>query len=331
MQRDRLFDILCGMIAAKGRDKTLLGDGIDIARHAFCRMAPESSFVHAYFEIPLLGTPTFDVLCSVEHGQVATIAGDGTDGPWQAALAWLRDAGPFATNARRVLLVAEADTSTGQAMQSGMYLIQRERADLVAPFFHVVGEPDRIDAWERFARRLPKGWETTYTGLFPSRPNTPLRVNAHPSPTTADASGIEESCETLGIDFSGNAKGLFLELASIARGYDIQFDLNNEGVPFDVFGLEFFLYDRVGEPHTDQGLGSRVMAPLEHAGIADKRWQRAADACRSRIVALPGNGQELESIAVNVRPFSVKYKVIGGRPLPAKLYLSADARVLVRR
>ena len=322
MQRNRLFDILCGMLAAKGRDETLFGGKLDVARHAFCRMAPEGDLVHAYFELPLLGSPALDVHCSLTHNQSAGPLGDGASDVWQSALAWFRDAGPFETRADEVVMMAEADTGTGETSQTGMYLIQRERADLVAPFLVAVGEPGKVVAWQRFARRLPQGWTTTYVGLFPKRSNGLLRVNAHPA--TADAASVREAWDCLGVSHNSEADGLCRELLACANGMDVQLDVDDLGIARGPFGLEFFLGDSAAESLLDECSGKRAMALLEEAGLADERWRHAADACLSRCTALPSE-HGLEPCVVSVRPFSVKFKVLDGNPLPAKLYLRGDA------
>ncbi len=112
MQRDRLFDILCGMLAARGRDETLFGGRIGVARRAFCRMAPEGGLVHAYFEIPLFGPPMLDVHCSLTHEQSAWPLGKDASDDWRAAYAWFRDAGPFETEADEVRATAVVVTGT---------------------------------------------------------------------------------------------------------------------------------------------------------------------------------------------------------------------------
>ncbi len=322
MQRDGLFDIICGMLAAKGRDETLFGGRLRTARRAFCRMAPMDSLVHAYFETPLLGPPTLDVHCSLTHGQSTWPVDEDADDAWRAALGWFREAGPFETKADEVMLMGEADTGTGRASQSGMYLIQRERADLVAPFLIAMGEAGRIEAWQRFVRILPQGWVTSYVGLFPGRSDGLLRVNAHPSNTAATA--IEGAWQSLGVTYDSDVTSLCRDLLACARGLDVQLDVDGTGHPQGTFGLEFYMEDTAAEPLSMGGVGARMMVVLKSAGLADGRWRQAADACRSVRLSLPGE-RGPESVVVSVRPFSVKFKVRDGTPLPAKLYLRGDA------
>ena len=322
VQRDRLFDLLYGMLAAKGRDETLFGGSLSTARKAFRRMAPEGDLVHAYFETPLLGPPALDVHCSLEHKQSAWPVDEDADDAWRTALDWFREEGPFETQGEEVILMAEADTGTGRASQSGMYLIQRERADIVAPFLIAMSEAERIDTWQRFARSLPRGWHTSYVGFFPGRSNSLLRVNAHP--TAVGAMGLEEAWRSLGIDCNNRVTDLCRTLLACARGLDVQIDVDGAGHPQGAFGLEFYLENTATDPLADGGSGARAVAILELSGLADERWRQAADACRSRRVSLPGEHGP-QSIVVSVRPFSVKLKVLDGNPLPAKLYLRGDA------
>lgn len=328
MQRDRLFDILIGMLAAKGRDETLFGGRLDVARHAFRRMAPEGSLVHAYFEIPLLGPAALDVHCSLTHEQSAWPLSEDADDAWQAALAWFRDVGPIETKAEEIVLMAEADTGTGGASQTGMYLIQRERADLVAPFLAAIGGTGNAVAWQRFAQRLPQGWDTTYVGSFPGRHDGLLRVNAHPA--AANAVNVEEAWERFGISYNSRILSLCRELLKYTESLDVQLDVDESGDIQGTFGLEFYLKDSVDEPLSGGSPGNRALVLLEEAALADERWRQAADACRSSRIALLGE-QGPEPYVVSVRPFSVKFKVLDGNPLPAKLYLRGDAGSASRR
>lgn len=325
MMRDRLYDLLSGMLAAKGREASLLGGRLADARSAFCAMTPEGDLIHVYFEIPLLGDPGFDVHCSVTHEQTAG-AVDVTSGEaWQAALRWFRDAGPFETSGDDIFIMAEADTSAGLAGQSGMYLIQRERDDLIRPFLEVLGEGRRCADWEHFAHRLPAGWETTYVGLFPGRPDGLLRVNLHPA--QEGAVGIREAWMALGLDGLEEMLDLWHDLIACARGFDVQLDVDARGRARGPVGLEFYLGDKDPDELKGQEFGARALQVLEERGLADERWRLAADACMSRRLDMPTE-HGLKPCIVSVRPFSVKFKVSEGQVLPAKLYLHADAGLL---
>ena len=117
------------------------------------------------------------------------------------------------------------------------------------------------------------------------------------------------------------------DLLACARGLDVQLDVDGAGHPQGVFGVELYMDNIAAEPLLDGGFGARAIAVLEAAGLADGRWRLAAEACRSERISLPGE-RGPESIVVSVRPFSVKFKVQDGNPLPAKLYLRGDAGVL---
>ena len=300
------------MLGARGRDDALFGGDLDAARDAFCRMTPDANLIHAYFEMPLQGDPGLDVHCAVTCEQVETALDVGAGGAWRNALAWFCDAGPFLT-ADEAFLMAEADTSAGRSMQSGMYLIQGARKDLVEPFLSVVGEHEKFATWERFLRRLPTGWDTTYTGLFPGRAERLLRVNTRP--VRAEAVRVREALGSLGVAYDDGVLDLCRELVSCVHNVDVQLDVDEDGCPRGAFGLEFSL----------QGGGMEcTMDVLENAGLADGRWCLAADACRSMRIALPG-AHGLEPCLVSVRPFSTKFKVFRGKLQPAKLYLRGDA------
>ena len=320
--RDMLFSVLCGMLAARGRDESLLGDDRAEAQSAFARMMPELGRIHAYFEVPLTGERGLDVHCCVDDAVPASCVSDSADPAWKDALAWFSGIAPVQAKSGRVQLMAEADTSMNPCARPGTYLIQRERHDLVEPYLAAVKEDGRFSGWQDYCARLPRGWKTSYVGLFPGRAGDHLRVNAHPS---GEALCLEEVLTKLGLSVDKESLDLCQELVTGALGYDIQLDIDDRGVPLPDFALEVFLEGtlppRVPE---DDGRVERVFAHMEASGAADARWHHLMGADVSRRVTLPHAGAMIPC-AVSLRTFSAKVRFSGGKPFLSKAYLRGDA------
>ncbi|MDO4400902.1 MAG: hypothetical protein Q4D27_08145, partial [Coriobacteriia bacterium] len=85
--------------------------------------------VNAYFELPLLGEPGFDVHCSVNDATRHAPAPSGGDPAWLAALSWFDGVADIEAVGGDVLVMAEVDAGADPASRPGMYLIQHDRAD----------------------------------------------------------------------------------------------------------------------------------------------------------------------------------------------------------
>lgn len=324
MTRDMLFSVLCGMLAAKGRGEALLGNGMGEVRSAFARMMPELDGIHAYFEISLAGERGLDVHCSVEDTVPAGCVPDSADPAWRDALAWFSHIAPVQTKAGRVQLMAEADTSMDPCARPGTYLIHHDRYDLVEPYLAAVRASDRLSVWKDFCARLPKGWKTSYVGLFPGRAGGHLRVNAHQS---GAAVRLEEAVAELGLSAGRTSLGLCQELVADSLGYDVQLDLDDRGIPLPDFALEFYLDGALSPQFPwDDGRAERAFACMEARGAADARWRLLVGADVSKRATLPHAGAAIPC-AVSLRTFSVKVRFADGKPVLAKAYLRGDACV----
>lgn len=324
MDQGKLFDILYGMLSVKGRERALLGDDKVGAGRAYARMAPECGRANVYFELPLLGEPRLDVHCSVSDATRHAPAPRGGDASWLAALSWFAGLEGIDAAHGDVLLMAEADASDGPDARPGIYLIHQDRADLVAPFLEAVGETPKLAAWNELRGRLPRGWQTSYVGLFPSRPGGLLRVNAHPADDRAV--GLDEALGAWGLAAGDGALRLCHELLSAGGlGFDLQLDVDDKGVACRDFGLEVYLEGQAKTASAPKDRAARrAFRLLEACGAADGRWRHLEGVDLSRRIALPYDGG-MASCAVSIRLFSAKVKFVDGRPHLAKAYLRGDA------
>ena len=180
--------------------------------------------------------------------------------------------------------------------------------------------------WEAFCASLPKGWQTSYVGLFSARPGGLLRVNAHPA--AVDAMGLEEAIAELGLATSDGTLELCDELLRAGgMGFDLQLDVDSHGVPQPDFGLEVYLEGNLmSESLQKEVAAQRVFGLLEGCGAADGRWRYLEGVDVSKQVMLPHNSSWVSG-AVSTRLFSAKVKIADGRPQLGKAYLRGDALV----
>ena len=183
--------------------------------------------------------------------------------------------------------------------------------------------------WEACCASLPKGWQTSYVGLFSARPGGLLRVNAHPA--AVDAVGLEGAIAELGLATSDGTLELCDELLRAGgMGFDLQLDVDSHGVPQPGFGLEVYLEGNLmSESPQKEVAAQRVFGLLEGCGAADGRWRYLEGVDVSKQVMLPLNGS-LVGGAVSTRLFSAKVKIADGRPQLGKTYLRGDGLVVNR-
>lgn len=323
MGKNVMFSVLCGMLCAKGRDEALLDHGTEEVRQAFSRMMPKSDAIDAYFEVPLIGKRGIDVICSLGKPVRKEQVPEAVDGAWSAALAWFSDIATMKTEKGNVQLLAEMDLVSGMASRLGTYLIQCDRADLVGPYLAVVGEAAWLSAWESFCTRLPRGWETTYVGLFPGRGDNLLRVNAHPAHD--GAVGFTEALSHLGLAANEEAIALCRSVLDSSSGFDLQLDVDDGGRPVADFALEARLEGKLlSMSPWEDGRAQRVFSLMEESGAADGRWSTLEQVDISKQLLLP-TPDGLQTCSMSLRTYSAKVRFTSGRPALAKAYLRGEA------
>lgn len=319
MVRDSLFEMLYYALAAQGRQKTLVGNDMSLARQAFGRMAPAMQEAHPLFEMPLVGEPSLDVIVGLNKNG-SLVAPKGADPAWRGAIEWLHNA---TSEKAEVVVMAEADASDGQTGQTGLYLIYRERSDLVLPFLQAIGAVGHYDAWEAFRSRLAPDWTTSYVGVFPGREDGLLRVNARPR--WRPATPLPEALGRLGVRDSTGVAESYGDAMGRAWGFDIQLDLDASGTHRGTWGLEFYNEEQMYSPEY-RGMDPLLMAHMEDLGVADSRWRALEAFPVARYVTVPMAGAAVPCM-MSLRVHSTKVKFPEGAQPYGKVYVRGDAIV----
>lgn len=327
-----LFDVLYGIAARDGREEALFGYDVLLARQAFERMLIGSDFPQVYLEFPLLGAPGFDLLAgygSLEHGaRFAEGAGYGRQDlfDWFVQVREAQSTGGVGF---------EVDCSAGRVDVAGVYLQQRRRSELVAPFLESMGEGERLAPYEAVSVRLARGWPASYIGLFPGRLGTPTRIGGYLSPRAkqrcTDPDHLRTCLDQVGYKaYTSDMLERCSELMALAPAVDYQLDISRDGELGPTFGLSLSFADvtpREAHACMESGYGAQVMGTLERWGLADERWRLIADAAYAKRIEYAREDGGVGHLALCVRFNFAKVKFVAGVPSAAKFYLACSACV----
>ena len=150
-------------LASKDSGCDLFGTNAPLAQEAFERALAGASMPIVWFEIPLSGSPRFDL--HVAHGNAelhehAPFASDAMDGHGDL-LNW------YASGPREGHGLALAyDVGDGRIDAPAVHVNVNaaESFDVVGFFVHV-GRPEAAALYDGFAKRLPRGWRIWYFGV----------------------------------------------------------------------------------------------------------------------------------------------------------------------
>ena len=325
------FDALYTIAAGDGRGDALFGSSIELARPAYLRTLIGSGYPTAYIEFPLLGQPCFDLLSvhgPVEPGsQFAPDAGFG----YQGMFDWYADARQSNDS---ISCGIELDTSTGETERAGVYLQQRAHHELVAPFLESIGESGRAQSYLDALSRMPEGWPPAYIGLFPGRPNTPMRIGGYMNAN--ELAHCADDPAYLGnrfrhIGFSAFDEPMLercAEFMRLAPSVDFQFDIMPDGSLGDTFGLSLSFNETVpreAQECMETGYGAQLMHTLQNWNLADDRWKLIAGAAFARHVGYEKDDGSEGRFALCIRFNYAKVKFKDRTPQPAKFYLTCAA------
>ena len=327
------FDALYGIAARNGRGEALFGNSMELARGIYEKSLIGDGYPSAYIEFPLLGEPRFDIL--TVHGKVkpGSKFAPGAGFGYQAMYDWFStvDGKPQASCG------IELDCGSGETERAGVYLQQRTRTELVAPFLDSVGESARTASYEAISTRMPDGWPPSYIGLFPGRPGTPLRIGGYldqdmRKACAEDPSELARSFQAIG--FSAYDEAMLERCALFmaqAPSVDFQFDIMSDGSLGNTFGLSLsFNETNPSQAHDcmESGYGADIMRTLEKWGLADDRWKLIADAAFARHVELETEDGDTCRFALCILFNYAKVKFTSAVAQPAKFYLRLQSKVM---
>ncbi len=325
------FDALYTIAADDGREEALFGSSFGLARRVYERTLIGSGYPMAHLEFPLMGEPCFDLL-SV-HGYVEPGArfAPGAGFGYQNMFDW------FASVCKpggKISCGIELDTSTGEAERAGVYLQQRKRHELVAPFLESIGEAERAQAYQDMLSRMPEGWPPSYVGLFPARPGTPMRIGGYMDDSELercadDPAHLGDCFQKIGFSaFDAPMLERCVEFMRLAPSVDFQFDIMPDGSLGDTFGLSLSFNEtkpREARACMESGYGAAVMRALQDWELADDRWKTIAGAAFARHVGYERDDGTEGRFALCIRFNYAKVKFRACEPQPAKFYLTCTA------
>ena len=320
------FDAVYHLAAKDGREEMLFGNSIELARPVYEKTLIGGGYPSAYVEFPLLGEPCFDLLsvhAEVERGAAFEPgAGFGR----QAMFDWFADVCDDET----LSCGLELDTSSGETERAGVYFQQRKRHDLVEPFLASIGESARTESYMGALSRMPHGWPPAYVGLFPGRPDTPLRIGGYlgqqiKEACAANPSFLGEQFRQIGFSaFDDAMLARCAKFMALAPAVDFQFDIMADGSLGDTFGLSLSFNETAplrAHECMESGYGSRICKLMQEWGLADDRWKLIADAAFARHVGFEREDGSEGRFALCVLFNYAKVKFTTCEPRPAKFYL----------
>ena len=320
-------------LASKDSGCDLFGTNAPLAQEAFERALAGASMPIVWFEIPLSGSPRFDL--HVAHGNAelhehAPFASDAMDGHGDL-LNW------YASGPREGHGLALAyDVGDGRIDAPAVHVnVNAAESFDVGGFFVHVGRPEAAALYDGFAKRLPRGWRIWYFGVHPGRSGAPVRVDCFVDESlkrayAAEPAKLEEDLRGAGFATEGSTvRCVGAEVAASPFGMELQFDVLSDGALGQTVGVSArfpFVPASAGrllwEPAGD---AAQLMEFAEDSRIADARWRRIRDAMFSMAVQDGGVPRALYCI-----PVFAKFRVRADEILGAKIYLQAGAVSLSR-
>ena len=325
------FDALYAIAAGDGRGEALFGNSVELARPAYERTLIGGGYPTAYLEFPLLGDPCFDMLSVHGYVEAGSHFAEGAGFGYDRMLSWFQG---VCEPGGSVSCGIELDTASGETERAGVYLQQRTRHELVAPFLESVGESARTKSYLDALARMPEGWPPAYVGLFPGRPGTPLRIGGYLGRDelchcAEDPDHLAGCFRQAGFSaFDADMLRRCCEFMELAPSADFQFDIMPDGSLGDTFGLSLSFNEtkpRQARECMESGYGGAIMELLQGWGLADNRWKLIAGAAFARHVGYEREDGTEGRFALAIRFNYAKVKFTACEPRPAKFYLTCTA------
>ena len=331
MLPDAMYDVIYGLAAGEGRERSLFGSCAPLAREAYRRSLAGGEPPIIWFEVPLLGAPRFDLHVALSRealrGDVRFAHGVGNG--YDELLRW------YAQEERGGGGLAFAyDVGDGRVDDPAVHVnVNHAPLGDMGRFFDLTAGAGAAELYSSFVNRLPRGWRVLYTGVHPGRPGSHLRVDCSfgdelQDAYAADGALLEADLRACGFTATGPA---LRELAALVLGspfaLELQFDVMRDGTLGPTLGMSaaFSLHapDTVRSLFGEGGPAAELFGAAERMGLADARWRHIPGAAFAKIV--PDDGAPL---ALYCAPTFLKLRVRGGEPLDAKAYLQAGAATI---
>ena len=338
-----IYDIIYALAARDGREAALFGNSAPLAREAFARSLAGDAFPEVWFELPLAGSPWFDLhaLTSAENLHPETRLSPDVTGGHPEVFEW------FASRNSGVRQLALSwDTGSGNAESPAVQLlVKNDGHQATCEFLETMGQSDAARAYRAFRSRLPEGWFACYAGAFPQRPGGMARADGaavgNPVPWVRieciPAIQLQEAYAKDGELLATHLRQVGLSeldssivarcqlLARTPFQLEFQFDVGADGAAGAVFGASVRFAQPPGtdshQAFIPDGAAGELMTQLEAWGLADNRWRLLAGTAFAKRLS-----RGSENRILYCYPAFVKLRWKSGEPLDAKAYLIAGAQ-----
>ena len=315
-------------LASEDAEGDLFGTSNLLAQEAFRRSLAGASMPAIWFEIPLSGTPRFDLHVAYGNADLhehAPFASDAMDG-YGELLNW------YASEPREGGGLSLAyDAGDGRIDAPAVHVnVNGAEAFDIEGFFTHVGRQDATTLYDGFAKRLPQGWHIWYFGVHPGRPGALIRVDCFVDASlkrayAAEPTKLEEDLRGAGFAIEGPAvRVVGAEVAASPFGMELQFDVLPDGTLGQTVGVsaQFPLApaSTTRPLWESSGGAAQLMEFADESGVADARWRCVRDAIFTMAVR-DGNTQR----ALYCAPLFAKFRVRADELFDAKIYLMSGA------
>lgn len=334
-ERSLLYDAVIGLLYKRAGSAEVLGaaDGIALASEVYQRSLVGSVQPGSWLEVPLLGTPGFDMNVFYRREQLGVgdrfVCGDVYG--YQPLVDWL-----VGVDGRSFGIGLAYDLAGGEVGRGAYLNPNNVSASVRDGFFCAIGEPEAGVRSARVVSRQPREWTVMEEGVFADRPGRPARIASAVGRRlqrayATDAGLLAQHLRQVGFEvFDNDMLACLCEMASSPFELWLEFDVLADGSVGDALGADLLfggsVIGKTLRTSFDEGSpAAKAMQALEQRGLADGRWRMLAAASMRRAVPHPhGTGV----FVMRSEPVFVKAKwAAGHRPL-AKVYQSCEAMPL---
>lgn len=336
MVREAAFDALVGLAYKHGGESALLGDSIELATKAYRKSLIGNAFPHFWMEVPLIGTPGFDLHVYYDRKQVSPndsfAPNDGFG--MQGLFDW------YFGKEKGGVGVGFAHDLRGGQIQTGIYVnFNHNPLHDMPGFFASIGAQDHLSCTEMLLSRLPSAWLPWYVGLFPERLESGVRVGSFVTTGrqreyASDQTALAADLASVGFEaFDDAMLEHICALAALPFELELQLDATYEGTG-STLSVDLVLKAKSADSMHGTFLSGTPYANacnmLESWHAADERWHHIAGASLSRLVPL-GQKNGRAALALTSSPAFIKTKWTNTLIQPAKVYMDCSTKLLVRR
>lgn len=330
----RLYDTLWHYLNDGGRQTSLFGERCQrLAREAFLSCAAGSTMPIVYLEVPLIGTPCFDLQVCIDRSALEGAVSVPGNAPAHERdlLTWL--AGPQGAECAGMDLAF--DLRAGDATTPQLIALLNEGSFASAEeFFELVGAPDGARRYRAAEQRVPRGWRSWYTGIIPGRSGSPVRLDYFVSRRAVrayrgDSRLLARDLSQLGYRLSERQCGWCERLLPLPCRLNLQLDARADGTMGPVLGynlIEGSLGPSATRQRLEGGWMRQVLEMCEAWGIADERWHQLKELSQAKALMIDGLKTGSGRVVLSITPTFLKVRMTADELVDAKAYIMCTFR-----